>query len=91
MPYNSMASGASQLATSNPLLLNEITQRIQIWKKATHNQHVVPVDLVTASGSGLDPHISLQAAYYQIENIAYSRQLTKNEIKQLIKTILHHR
>ncbi|MBG5948449.1 potassium-transporting ATPase subunit KdpC [Proteus terrae] len=85
MPYNSMASSASQLATSNPLLLNEITKRIQTWKKTTDNQHVVPVDLVTASGSGLDPHISLQATYYQIENIAYSRQLTKNEIEQLIK------
>lgn len=85
MPYNSMASGASQLASSNPLLLNEVTKRVQMWQKAVDNDQVVPVDLVTASGSGLDPHISLQAAYYQVENIAYSRQLTKDEIKQLIK------
>lgn len=84
-PYNGMASGASQLASSNPLLLNEVTKRVQTWQKAIDNYQAVPVDLVTASGSGLDPHISLQAAYYQIENIAYSRQLTKNEIEQLIK------
>lgn len=85
MPYNSMASGASQLASSNPLLLNEVTKRVQMWQKAVDNDQAVPVDLVTASGSGLDPHISLQAAYYQVENIAHSRQLTKDEIKQLIK------
>ncbi|MBG3128481.1 potassium-transporting ATPase subunit KdpC [Proteus mirabilis] len=84
-PYNGMASGASQLASSNPLLLNEVTKRVQTWQKEVDNHQAVPVDLVTASGSGLDPHISLQAAYYQIENIAYSRQLTKNEIEQLIK------
>ncbi|MBG3078659.1 potassium-transporting ATPase subunit KdpC [Proteus mirabilis] len=85
MPYNSMASGASQLATSNPLLLNEVVKRVQTWQKNVGNHHIVPVDLVTASGSGLDPHISLQAAYYQVENIAQLRQLPKNEIEQLIK------
>ncbi|SUC17848.1 potassium-transporting ATPase subunit C [Proteus vulgaris] len=85
MRYNSLASGASQLAPSNPLLLNEITKRIQTWQKVVNNQNTIPVDLVTASGSGLDPHISLKAAYYQSENIAHFRQLTKNEIEQLIK------
>ncbi|NBM56602.1 potassium-transporting ATPase subunit KdpC [Proteus sp. G2669] len=84
-PYNSMASGASQLAVSNPLLLNEVVKRVQIWQKNVGNHHIVPVDLVTASGSGLDPHISLQAAYYQVENIAQLRQLSKNELEQLIK------
>lgn len=86
MPYNSMASGASQLASSNPLLLNEVTQRVQTWQKKVNNHQVVPVDLVTASGSGLDPHISMQAAYYQADNIAHQRQLAKNEINQLIKS-----
>lgn len=84
MPYNSMASGASQLATSNPLLLNALTQRVQTWQKIVNNARPVPVDLITASGSGLDPHISVKAAYYQANNIAFQRQLTENEIHQLI-------
>ncbi|OAT46512.1 potassium-transporting ATPase subunit KdpC [Proteus hauseri] len=85
LPYNSMASGASQFAPSNPLLLNAVTQRVQIWQKTVNNHQAVPVDLVTASASGLDPHISIQAAYYQADTIAHQRNLTRNEINQLIK------
>lgn len=84
MPYNSMASGASQLATSNPLLREKVAAGVRLWQKRVDNHQVVPVDLVTASASGLDPHISLAAAYYQAPHIALLRQFTINEIKQLI-------
>ena len=84
-PYNSMASGASQLAPSNPVLLNTVAQRVQVWQKRVNNHQAIPVDLVTASGSGLDPHISLQAAYFQADIVAHQRQFTQNEINQLIK------
>ncbi|CNG73715.1 potassium-transporting ATPase subunit KdpC [Yersinia enterocolitica] len=85
MPYNPMASGGSNLAISNPELDKAITERVKSLRQANPTQTgPVPVDLVTASASGLDPQISLEAAYYQAPRIASIRQIPLSEVKQLI-------
>ncbi|CFR13234.1 potassium-transporting ATPase subunit C [Yersinia frederiksenii] len=85
MPYNPMASGGSNLAISNPALDQAISERVKLQHLANPTQSgPVPVDLVTASGSGLDPSISLEAAYYQAPRIASVRQMPLSEVKQLI-------
>ncbi|CQQ17250.1 potassium-transporting ATPase subunit C [Yersinia mollaretii] len=85
MPYNPMASGGSNLAISNPALDQAISERVKLQRQANPTQTgPVPVDLVTASGSGLDPSISLEAAYYQAPRIASVRQMPLSEVKQLI-------
>ena len=85
MPYNPMASGGSNLAISNPELDKAITERVKSLRQANPTQTgPVPVDLVTASASGLDPQISLEASYYQAPRIASIRQMPLSEVKQLI-------
>ncbi|WP_186369859.1 potassium-transporting ATPase subunit KdpC [Yersinia aleksiciae] len=85
MPYNPMASGGSNLAISNPALDQAISERVKLQRQVNPAQTgPVPVDLVTASGSGLDPSISLEAAYYQAPRIASVRQMPLSEVKQLI-------
>lgn len=85
MPYNPMASGGSNLSISNPALDQAISERVTLLRQANPTQTgPVPVDLVTASGSGLDPSISLEAAYYQAPRIASVRQMPLSEVKQLI-------
>ncbi|CNG98430.1 potassium-transporting ATPase subunit C [Yersinia aldovae] len=85
MPYNPMASGGSNLAISNPALDQAISERVKALHQSNPSQTgPVPVDLVTASGSGLDPQISLEAAYYQAPRIATVRQMPLSEVKQLI-------
>ncbi|OWF69040.1 potassium-transporting ATPase subunit C [Yersinia frederiksenii] len=85
MPYNPMASGGSNLAISNLALDQAISERVKLQRQANPTQTgPVPVDLVTASGSGLDPSISLEAAYYQAPRVASIRQMPLSEVKQLI-------
>lgn len=85
MPYNPMASGGSNLAISNPELDKAITERVKSLRQANPTQTgPVPVDLVTTSASGLDPQISLAAAYYQAPRIASIRQMPLSEVRQLI-------
>ncbi|AHK18097.1 potassium-transporting ATPase subunit C [Yersinia similis] len=85
MPYNPMASGGSNLAISNPALGLAIGERVKLQRQANPTQSSpVPVDLVTASGSGLDPHISLAAAYYQAPRIASIRQIPLSDVQKLI-------
>ncbi|GKX52002.1 potassium-transporting ATPase subunit KdpC [Budvicia aquatica] len=86
MPYNALASGGSNLAGSNPLLKQRIQQDIlQIQQHNPAQSGLIPVDLVTASGSGLDPQISPEGAYYQAQRIAVTRQIPLDRVKQLIK------
>ncbi len=76
MPYNAANSGGSNQAPTNPALLDAVRDRIDALKSADpENPLPVPVELVTASGSGLDPHISLAAARYQAARVARARQL----------------
>ncbi len=73
-PYNAGASGGSNLGPANPKLLEAANARIAALKKADpKNKAPIPVDLVTASGSGLDPDISIAAAEYQVARVARAR------------------
>ncbi|HLX52294.1 MAG TPA: potassium-transporting ATPase subunit KdpC [Aquella sp.] len=81
-PYNAMASGGSNLGPSNPQLFDTIKSRVQ--SLGATSMYPVPVDLVTASGSGLDPEISVAAAYFQVDRIAKSRGLDSVVVKNII-------
>jgi len=84
-PYNGVNSGGSNLGPSNPALIKAVSARIDALKKADPgNTRPVPVDLVTASGSGLDPDISLAAAYYQAPRVARVRGISEAQVQALI-------
>jgi K+-transporting ATPase ATPase C chain len=86
MPYNALNSGGSNLGPNNPALLDEIKGRLAALKAAgTDMSKPVPVDLVTSSGSGLDPEISPAAAAYQIERVAQARHLALNDVQALVE------
>ncbi|MBL0211019.1 MAG: potassium-transporting ATPase subunit KdpC [Holophagaceae bacterium] len=85
LPYNGGNSGGSNLAPSNPGLKKAVEERIAALKAADPEQQgLVPVDLVTASGSGLDPHISPAAAAYQIHRVAKARALDQSRVQALV-------
>lgn len=85
MPYNAVNSGGSNNAPSNPALIDEVKGRIAALKAADPaNQAPIPIDLVTSSASGLDPEISLAAAYYQTARVAQARKLDPAQIKAMI-------
>jgi len=85
-PYNAAASSGSNLGPLNPALLDAVHARIEALKAADPgNDKPVPVDLVTASASGLDPDISLAAAYYQAARVAKVRNVTIDQIDALIE------
>jgi K+-transporting ATPase ATPase C chain len=84
-PYNAAASSGSNLGPTNPALLEAIQARIDALLAADPgNMLPIPVDLVTASGSGLDPHISVAAARYQIPRIARQRGLSEARVLALV-------
>ncbi|MDA8364892.1 MAG: potassium-transporting ATPase subunit KdpC [Gammaproteobacteria bacterium] len=84
-PYNAASSGGSNLGPTNPALVAEVTARIQALHAADPgNTAPVPVDLVTSSGSGLDPDISPAAAYYQAARVARARHLDVSRVRRLI-------
>ncbi|AEI79822.1 potassium-transporting ATPase C chain [Cupriavidus necator N-1] len=85
MSYNAAASVGSNLGPTNPALTDAARARIDALHAADpDNQAPVPVDLVTASGSGLDPHISPAAAAYQAARVARVRGIPIEQVKQLI-------
>jgi potassium-transporting ATPase KdpC subunit len=87
IPYNAAASGGSNQGPTNPALEDAIKSRIEALKAADPTQTApIPVDLVTASGSGLDPHISPAAALWQAPRIARLRGLSAEVVQQLIDT-----
>ncbi len=84
-PYNAAASSGSNLGPMNDALLKAIQERIAAVKAADpENSGPVPVDLVTASGSGLDPHISPAAAEYQIHRVAKARAMDERLVRGLV-------
>jgi K+-transporting ATPase ATPase C chain len=85
MPDNAASSGGSNLAPSNPALIDAVKARVAALKAADPgNAASIPVDLVTASGSGLDPDISIAAAYYQAGRIARTRNLAVEQVRGVI-------
>ena len=84
-PDNGLSSGGSNLGPLNPALTDAVKARIAALHTADPtNQAPIPVDLVTASGSGLDPDISLAAAYYQADRVARARSLAPAQVRALI-------
>src|SRR5438874_1255071 len=86
-PYNGASSSGSNLSPTNPALVKSVQERVDALRAADpSNKEAVPVDLVTASGSGLDPHISPAAALYQVGRVARARKLDPTAVRQLVET-----
>ena len=84
-PYDASSSTGSNLGPTNPDLAKAIQERVAALKEADpDNTAPIPVDLVTASGSGLDPHISIAAAEYQSGRVARIRALPLERVRKLI-------
>jgi potassium-transporting ATPase KdpC subunit len=91
-PYNAANSSGSNLGPSNPDLFTAISGRVETFHQADPDNHAfIPVDLVTASGSGLDPDISPLAAMYQIHRIAKVRGLSEQAVQGLIQQLVSQR
>ena len=83
--YNGGASSGSNQGPTNPALIDAVKARIKALHDADPtNLESIPVDLVTASASGLDPHISPAAAAYQISRVAKARHLSPNSVRELV-------
>jgi potassium-transporting ATPase KdpC subunit len=84
--YNAAASSGSNYGPMNPSLEEAVQARIDALKTADPNNALpIPVDLVTASGSGLDPHVSVAAALYQVHRVASARGWSEAEVKSLVE------
>ena len=83
--YNAQASSGSNLGPTNPALIEAIEGRVKALREADPtNQAPIPVDLVTASASGLDPDISPAAAYYQVARVARARSVDEQVVRGLV-------
>lgn len=82
-PYNPLASGGSNLGPTNKDLIDQISNRTELLK-SSGIQTPVPSDLVEASASGLDPHISMQSALIQIPRVAKARNLSEETLNKLV-------
>jgi K+-transporting ATPase ATPase C chain len=84
--YNAASSSGSNLSPTNPALVSAVQGRVEALRAADPgNTAPVPVDLVTASGSGLDPHISPAAALYQVPRVARERKLSPDAVRTLVE------
>jgi K+-transporting ATPase ATPase C chain len=91
-PYNAASSSGSNYGPLNPALLDGIQKRIDALKAADPgNTRPIPVDLVTYSASGLDPHISIAAALYQVPRVARQRGLSETQVLALVNRFTHGR
>ena len=86
--YKADAAGGSNLGTKNPGLHKKIVERVEALKATP--ERPAPVDLVTASGSGLDPDISPEAAEYQVGRVAAARQIPEAQVRKLLVRAIDH-
>ena len=85
-PYNAAASSGSNLGPTNPALIDEVRARVDALHAADpQNAQLIPVDLVTSSGSGLDPNISVAAALYQTPRVARLHGLSVDQVRALVE------
>jgi len=90
--FNAASSSGSNLGPANSVLIDAVKARIEALKTADpDNTSPIPVDLVTSSASGLDPHISLAAAYYQIPRVARLRGLSQDTVKSIVRKHCYNR
>jgi potassium-transporting ATPase KdpC subunit len=83
-PYNAASSGGSNLGPTSKTLIERVRTDVETQKRRNPNTKV-PADLVTASGSGLDPHISPEAAVFQVPRVAKSRNMSENQVRRLVE------
>jgi K+-transporting ATPase ATPase C chain len=84
-PYNSASSSGSNLGPSNRSLVEAVKARVEAFQKADPGNHSsIPIDLVTSSGSGLDPHISPAAALFQAPRVARVRGLSEDQVRRMV-------
>ena len=85
--YNASATGGSNLGPTNPALLEAVSERIDQFSQANASVDAsqIPVELVTASGSGLDPHITLEAALLQIPRVAQARNMPEEAVRAAVE------
>jgi K+-transporting ATPase ATPase C chain len=85
-PYNAAASSGTNLAPSNPQLAKDVAARCAALVKAHGNSVApIPLDLVTASGSGLDPHVTVAAMLYQVDRVAAARGIDPSAVRALVE------
>ena len=89
-PYNALASGGSNLGPTNKDLINRVSERAKLLRESGA-QGLLPGDLVTASGSGLDPHISVESAALQVTRIARERHVPEEKIKMIVSNHIEDR
>lgn len=85
VPYNAAASSGSNYGPLNPALKQAASNRLEQIAKAQKVDGPVPVDLLTASGSGLDPHVSPEAAEFQVERVAAARGMSAEAVRKLVQ------
>lgn len=91
-PYNAAASSGSNLGPTNPALIDAVKARVETLRAADpEHRSMVPSELVNASSSGLDPHISPMAADFQIPRVAKARNLDPDVLRDLIRKHTEHR
>jgi K+-transporting ATPase ATPase C chain len=90
IPYNAANSGGSNLGPTNKALIDRLTGDVNKLKQENPSAQV-PIDLVTTSGSGLDPHISPAAAYFQVPRVAKARNMAENAVRNLVAEHIEER
>jgi K+-transporting ATPase ATPase C chain len=85
VPYNASASSGSNLGPINPGLVQSYKERVEKLRAGSPGSEPIPVDLITSSGSGLDPHISPAGARFQIPRVAAARKLNEERVRALVE------